>query len=181
MEKKIPFRMRRKNLENLPEVIMPAGYSIRIFKDGEEKEWCDIINKTCETNFDAEKFNSEFKQNPAFSPGRIFFIEFENKLIGTATAWVEKPDEKVTGLIHWVGVLPEHRGKKLGYLIALQALHYMREHGFKDVVLNTANSRPAAIKTYLKLGFEPEIVEDAQREAWTEVFRNIGIEEKGEK
>ncbi len=175
METKISLRMRRKNLENLPEIIMPEGYKIRTFRDGDENNWCDIINKTCKANFDIEKFNAEFKQNPAFRPDRIFFVEIENKLVGTATAWVEKPDEKITGKVHWVGVLSEHRGRKLGYLITLQALHYMKKHGFKDAFLITQTFRLAAIKTYFKLGFGPEIVEENQREAWVEVFKNLGM------
>jgi len=184
MERKIPqLQMRRKNLENLPDVIMPEEYSMRTFKDGDESAWCEIINKTVsvEGTWDLEKFNTTFRQSPVFDPERIFFAIFEDKSIGTAMAWVKEPEEKITGMVHYVGVLPEHRGKNLGYLITLKVLHYMKKNGFKDVFLDTDDYRLSAIKTYLELGFEPEIIADNQSERWAEVFRNLRIEWKTDK
>lgn len=178
MERKLPqLQMRRKNLENLPEIKMPQGYTIRIFEDGDEVAWCNIINETVsegQNNWTVEKFNKEFKESPVFEPGRVFFVIFENEPIGTATAWVKEPGEKITGMVHYVGVLPEHKGRKLGYLITLQTLHYMKEHGYKDAFLQTDDNRLAAIKTYLALGFEPEIIAENQHERWVEVFKDLG-------
>ncbi|MCS7179973.1 MAG: GNAT family N-acetyltransferase [bacterium] len=167
--------MIRKNLENLPEIpTLPYGYKLRIYKEGDEENWCNIINKSCGANFDIEKFISEFKRHPSFSPNRIFFIDYKETSVATSMAWKDSPEEKITGRIHWVGVLEEHRGKGLGYIITLRCLYRLKEEGLKNCYLITQNYRIPAIKMYLKLGFEPEVI-DENFNVWKEVFEKLGI------
>ena len=50
-------------------------------------------------------------------------------------------------------------GKNLGYSLSLAALNYFRKKGIKEVFLYTDDFRLPAIKTYLKLGFKPVILD----------------------
>jgi mycothiol synthase len=54
-----------------------------------------------------------------------------------------------------VCVLPEHRGANLSYALCLAVLHRFRERGLKQMRLHTGDWRLGAVKTSLKLGFQP--------------------------
>jgi mycothiol synthase len=80
-----------------------------------------------------------------------------------------------------VGVVPEHSGKGLGVQINLVALHHMVREGRRQAVLETDDFRLPAIKTYLKLGFQPVLVHENQRERWRSVFARLGRAELSER
>ena len=75
-----------------------------------------------------------------------------------------------SGYLHMVCVLPEHRGKQIGHALNLAALRWFRDRGFKEVWLSTDDWRIPAIKSYLRLGFEPFYPDDSHRERWQAVF-----------
>ena len=52
--------------------------------------------------------------------------------------------------------------------------HYIKLEPQSSVVLFTDDHRLAAIKTYLKLGFEPQMVHDSHPERWREVLAKLG-------
>ena len=75
-----------------------------------------------------------------------------------------------------VCALPEHRGRGLGRLVTLAALHYMLGRRDTDVLLETDDFRIPAVKTYLALGFVPVYLEDASSDhvmRWSEVFKVV--------
>jgi predicted GNAT family N-acyltransferase len=51
-----------------------------------------------------------------------------------------------------VVVLPEYRGKKLGNTVVTEAERWIRECGYREVVID---SRVVAVRFYEKLGFTP--------------------------
>jgi len=72
-----------------------------------------------------------------------------------------------------VGVLPGHQGKHLGAKVSLAALRRFVEEGRIDAVLQTDDFRLPAIRTYLRLGFEPLPIHENQRQRWRAVFDEI--------
>jgi mycothiol synthase len=74
-----------------------------------------------------------------------------------------------------VGVKKEFQGKKLGYYVSLKALLDMKERGYKACVLQTDDFREAAIKTYLRLGFDPYITHENHPERWVRIRKNLNI------
>jgi len=77
--------------------------------------------------------------------------------------------------LHMVGVAKKHTGKGLGFQVSLAALHQMAKEGSEFAVLQTDDFRLPAIKTYLKLGFKPVIVDENQIERWNAIFKQMGI------
>ena len=73
-----------------------------------------------------------------------------------------------------VGCRHGHRGKRLGYMVSVAALHKTAEDGRQSALLHTDDFRLPAIKTYLTLGFEPLLVHESQRERWPRVFEELG-------
>ncbi len=168
--------MKLDDLSNLPEVCLPGGYFIRHYQPGDDGNWNKIIYASFEVPEEKRDgwFEHRIKADPAFRADRVFFVVRGEEAVGTATAWQVSGCPSEIGYLHYVGVLPSERGKRLGYHVSLAALHKMVEEGRKAAVLLTDDFRIPAIKTYLGLGFRPVLVHENQRTRWREIFLQIG-------
>jgi len=166
--------MIRPNLENLPPVVMPEGCVMRTFAPGDEQVWGEIMNTGVGTDWTVEKVREKLTGQPQFDPDGLFFATMDGKPVGSACAWTIEPGEREVGTVHMVCVLPEARGKNLGYLLVLRVLHYFREHGFTSASLSTDDGRVPAIKSYLRLGFEADCPDEESAEIWKGVVERIG-------
>ncbi|NLB54442.1 MAG: GNAT family N-acetyltransferase [Lentisphaerae bacterium] len=169
--------MLRESLKDLPPVILPHGYMIRHFMPGDETHWERIMDDSFGKGEVARKFNSVMGNDAACSPERILFICYDEMPIATASAWYNPNWGLGTGYLHYVGVCSGHQGKKLGYSVSLAAMHRCVFEGRSRAVLQTDDHRVSAIKTYLKLGFVPWLVEDNQRKRWRTVLEENGFTE----
>jgi len=71
-------------------------------------------------------------------------------------------------------VTPGHQGKGLGHVLVLHVLDYFRKKGFREAILDTDDFRLPAIKTYLKLGFDPVHIGENHRRRWEIVKHKLG-------
>ena len=159
------LRMVRRSLDDLPELEIPDGCELRAYQPGDEAAWAEIMN-TGIGDWTPEKCRESLTSQPQFLPDGLFFVTFKGKPVGSACAWRKSPDEWTSGCLHMVCVMPEHRGKQLGYLLMLAVLRYFRDRGFREVWLDTDDWRIPAIRTYLRLGFEPFCLDESHRERW---------------
>ena len=166
------LKMVHRRLDALPEMQVPEGCELRTYMPGDEAPWAEIMN-TGIGEWTPEKCREQLISKPQFLPDGLFFVTFQDKPVGSACAWRSSPEEWEKGYLHMVCVLPEHRGKQVGHLVTLAALHYFRDHGFKEVWLSTDDDRIPAIKSYLRLGFEPHYEDESHRERWKAVLDKI--------
>jgi mycothiol synthase len=103
---------------------------------------------------------------PQFRADGLFFATHRAVPVASACAWRDPPDESRVGIVHMVCVLPGHRGHGLGRQLTLALLHWFRAHGFKAATLATDDWRLAAIREYLRLGFEPIVTDEISRARW---------------
>ncbi|MBM3236746.1 GNAT family N-acetyltransferase [Candidatus Poribacteria bacterium] len=164
------LRMRRPNLENLPQIKPPEGYGIRHYQPGDELHWGTVINASFGGKRTGEDVRREIIERPVFTPEGLFFATYQGQPVGTACSWKGSPDETRAGYVHMVGVMPEHQGHGLGYLVSLATLHFFKEHGFQEAMLDTDDWRIPALITYVRLGFEPVLRDDGQRHRWALIF-----------
>ncbi len=170
------LRMVRPDLKHLPELELPAGYSLRTYLEGDEMHWARIISDSFGgKERTAEDTREQVTSRTAFLPEGFYFATHSGIPVGTACAWRQSTDEKEIGYVHMVGVLAEHTGHKLGKWVSLAVLYYLRDHGFKCAMLDTDVFRIPAIKTYLNLGFIPVYVEEVHRERWQNVFEKLKL------
>ncbi len=103
-------------LASIPSYSLPEPYKIRNFKEDEEN-WAHILTKAGEfasAEAGLDRFRQEFAPYPEDVRQGMFFLEDENgQAIGTATAWYGELNGEEMGRIHWVGIVPDHQGKKL--------------------------------------------------------------------
>lgn len=179
------LRMLRPALEDLPPLgpaiaALPAGYSFRMYRPGDEAAWAAIMNTMNPDRgdeWDAGRARERLTgcPYPQFDPEGLFFVTFgpEATPVGSACAWLASPGETETGILHMVCVLPEHRGKRLSYPLCLAVLHRFRQRGYRRVMLNTGEWRLGAIKIYLELGFQPVYRHPLHPQQWQEVLKAL--------
>jgi len=167
------LQMLRPNLEDLGEAVLPHDYQIRAYEPGDEAAWAEIVNDSLGSGWDADRCRSELTDCPQFRPDGLFFATYKEKPIGTTCAWTQSPGETQVGYVHMVGVMSQHRGKRLGYALSLSVLHFFKDNGFQKSVLNTDDFRLPAIKTYLNLGFKPEYTDEDHKARWEAVLAKL--------
>jgi mycothiol synthase len=164
--------MARMHLEDLPEVQLEPGYTVRHFRHGDESGWNILISKSFQSFYD---FDGTILADPFYHPERVLFIEHSGEIVATACAWRSEKWGKNTGVLHMVAASPEHRGHQLGYQISLAALHQLVREGMHHAVLQTDDDRLPAIATYLKLGFAPYLIDANQAERWGNIYQDLGL------
>jgi len=173
--------MARANLDDLPELQLPDGYAVRSYREGDGAAWERIVAAAFEREVQPGEFERSIKQREAFRPERVLLVVWGGVLVATASAWDSPGWGAQTGQLHMVGTKPEHRGKHLGYWVSVAVLHQFRKEGRQDPMLSTDDFRLPAIKTYLRLDFEPVLVDKNQPRRWRNVFAALGQPELSEK
>jgi len=167
------LRMVKLNMNDIPEANIPGGFELRVLRPDEKEKWEELCNKM----FD---FKSTFKETIEGKHGYIadgvFVITDGDKLIATGTALLDQ-NQNGYGYVHMIAADSEYSGKKLGYEIVAAVLRRLRGGGFDKAELTTDDFRLPAIKTYLSLGFIPDLsVDETMRERWENIYKTFGWE-----
>lgn len=168
------LHMIRPHLDDLPEMVIPEGYTLRTYQPGDEAAWCEIMDTGVGSNWTVEECRAQITDQDIFLPDGLFFITCNEEPVASACVWPNAMYGPTSAQVHMVCAKPSHRGKGLGYLVTLALLHYMRDHGYESTYLSTDDFRIPAIKAYLRLGFEPAYIEESHRLRWGAIFSELG-------
>jgi Predicted acetyltransferase len=157
----VKLQMLNKNLILPPKIETPTGYTIRMFKSGDEKNWARIAYEADEfdsINEASDYFYKHFDQRIEELHSCCFFCCDKSGLpIGSATAWDGEFDKIKIGMLHWVIVSQAHQGKGLCRPLVAAAIEKLCSR-YKSAFLSTQTTSYKGIRIYLDMGFEP--VED---------------------
>ncbi len=170
--------MYRRNLEGIPELELPPGYSIRYYDPGDEVLLAPIFMECFDPGWSAERIVKTFLEDNVWSPNRMSVLCFGDEVIGTASAW-ESPARPAHGLLHYLAVLPAHRGKHLGYMLAGTVLRNLLNMGYTDCWLTTDDFRLPAIRIYLSVGFSAALKDPTHRDRWEVIKHKLRAGELG--
>lgn len=173
MRQPTQLTMTRPHLGGIMKLSIPRGYSLRTYEPGDDAHWARIISSAFKTECTATVFWREIADREPFLPERVFFLTYQGKPIGTATAWVKPQFGAAAGYVHMVAVVPEHTRKGLGKVLTTAVLGYFKKEGRRSAFLHTEGHRFPAIKTYLELGFEPVVTDEEVRRVWLDVLRAL--------
>jgi mycothiol synthase len=174
--------MLRPTLDGLPSLeealaALPERYALRTYRPGDEAAWAEIMNTGIGSGWTAERCRDFLIKRSEFRPDGLFFAARDlgngEEIVGTTCAWRGNAVERRTGIVHMVCVHPAHRGHRLGYALVLATLRYFRDHGFERAILSTDDFRLSAIRTYLDLGFSPDLKEPGHGARWAEVAARL--------
>ena len=169
------LEMLRNDLLNLPEIVVPGGYGLRSYREGDEMAWCAIMEGNIGVDWTVEKCRARLIDDPRFDREGLFFATFDEEPVGSACAWKNAVDEKTVGEVHMVAALESHRRKRLGHMLNASVLRRLKERGFQRAHLQTDDWRLAAIKSYLVAGFRPLNTHESHAERWASVMDRLGL------
>lgn len=167
----IPISMARANLDNIPEYPLPAGYTFRLFRRGEELVWARMqvdVGAFESVEQAMVRFNNDFASYVDDFEKRCIFLveEATGRVIGTTTAWYHPDRDDDRGRIHWVAIIPGFQGRKLAKPMLAEAMRLLRACHHDRVHLWSRISAQKAINMYLDFGFVPANVSERFDEAW---------------
>ncbi|MCY4484823.1 MAG: GNAT family N-acetyltransferase [Spirochaetaceae bacterium] len=160
----------------LQPVRLPDGYSLATLAERDASEWIAVLNANGQLGaWDAARAERCFNDPRPVIPEGTWLIMHRGRAVATACTVLPTAAEPRHEL-GWVAVDPAHQGKGLGRQVCAAVLWYARRRGWPASTLNTDDWRLPAIRTYLKLGFEPEITHDSHPARWQEVHRLLATQ-----
>ncbi len=170
------LRLGFRAFDTLPDPQPVPGYSLRTFHPGDEDAWIAILNTAGFGEWNRARIDRMlsgdraplpyegifFATKVADSPGR------DGVPVGVANCFFYRHDDPPAAELGWVAVMPEHRGHHLARMICAAALRFIHDRGYTYAYLKTEPHRIPAIKTYLALGFEPEMMDPSHDQWWAE-------------
>ncbi|MBI3831710.1 MAG: GNAT family N-acetyltransferase [Planctomycetes bacterium] len=172
-EKLPQLLMLKESLAALAPVELPEGYVLRAFREGDQAAWNAMMDAAFDRKPGTTNFDKDMQADPEFRAERVLIVERNGAAAATASAWFRAAYGPRCGYVHWVGTHPAHRGKKLGFLVSLAALHRMKAEGRAAAVLHTDDFRLPALRIYLEMGFRPALDHESQRERWRAVLGKL--------
>lgn len=168
--------MHRPHLDDLPPLILPTGYQLRWFEDGDEAGWCEVTELAFEWDSGQADFETMMRSDSAYSPDRIkVVLTTQGQIVATASCWSAARFREDHRSLHYVATHPEHRKRRLGLQVSLAAMHRAVDEGASAMVLLTDDFRDAAIKIYVRLGFVPLNTHKSHPERWRLIQGRLGL------
>ena len=141
--------------------------------DADINAWLDIVAE----GLTGGRQDSAFFRECMFSHGELeydkfFIIECEG--MPAATFAVICDHKKREGYVHMVACKPEFRGRGIGARLNTEAVRALISAGMLTAYLTTDDFRIPAIKSYLRAGFYPDMINEEHRKRWADVLARIG-------
>jgi len=162
----------RRSLAVLPELVVPEPYTLLTLERDDITAWAALLGQNGEFGeWSVEQATPYFGPDSHMPLAGSFFLTQHGEPVATAQLHLN-PDGPYTPVpeLGWVAVSLAHRGHRLGSVVSLAVLHYAASTGHREVFLQTDDHRVAAIKMYLRLGFEPWMHDPTAPERWRAVL-----------
>ena len=158
------LRMGHRRLASVTLRPVTGGIEIRTIRDGDEQAW-RVLLADGQFAFAQDPMNAT---DLDFPDGVLFAVDQHGLLLASASLFRHddvEPDAVVE--IGWVVTRPEARRRGFAAALVSRLLQRADALGYPYAFLTTHESRDAAIRCYLALGFEPELVAPGQAAFWS--------------
>lgn len=145
-------------LNEIPKISLPDGYSVRPFQPGDEEDWCNIRN----TAFSQLKGSStpvtpamvqKLVSQPEYLEGGLMLLLHENQPVGIIRGAHDEYEGESAMNIGPIAILPAYQGKGLGKQLLREALKLAGKMNYKKTMLCVNGDNDKAKELYLKEGF----------------------------
>jgi mycothiol synthase len=152
------------------------GYAFRTYRPGDEEGWLDTLATGEFGPWDRPRLDRLLAGERAPLPREgVVFATSHDVPVGVANLFLYEQAGRPYSELGWVVVRPEHRGRGLAYEVCRRLLHFAKTLQHHYTYLTTQDFRVGAIKTYLRLGFEPELTEPDHWARWNELRRIMAV------
>ncbi len=141
--------------------------------EGAIDKWLDIVKYGLSDGKQDEKYYHDVMTAlPKYREDKCFFILEGDEAVATVTVICDYENRE--GYIHMVACKEGFRGKGYGTLLNQIAEYTLKKEGMENAELTTDDWRIPAIKSYLRIGFEPVTKGEDFNERWEKIFEIIG-------
>jgi mycothiol synthase len=152
---------------------LPTGYKLRSFQEGDQGAWAALLNRNNQLGrWETERVEGELAG--ALQRSGQFFVENGQRLVACAGVYDRLRNEEPCWEIGWIANDPSEVGKGLGRQVAAAAVRYALALPERPIYLLTDDHRLPALKTYLKIGFVPDLDHPTYIERWQLIFTQLG-------
>jgi mycothiol synthase len=156
-----------------PAVIVPDGYTLRMYQPGDEPAFCRIMDAVGFGVWDDERLQSCITR---ILPDSWFMVIHDNEIVATAMGiHSHTPEHPFGGELGWVAAVPTHQGRGLGITVCAAVTARLIGMGYQNIHLYTEDYRLPALKTYLRLGYVPYLYLPAMYERWKVVCTAVNM------
>lgn len=136
------------------QISLPEGYGSKNYSCSDNQRIVALLNKAG-FGFTPKRITEALSY---CIPGGVHLIQHENT--GTLVSMMmsrhlASEEFEFGGRIDWLATDPDHRGKGLGEISAMMATRHLIDRGYTNIYVTTQPSRPAALKIFLKIGYQP--------------------------
>jgi mycothiol synthase len=170
------LRMGFARFTDMPAARPVSGYEFRTYRPGDEEAWLDTLSTGDFGVWERARLDRMLAGERAPLPLEgVVFATSNDVPVGVATLFLYERSGSPYSELGWVAVRPEHRGRGLAYEVCRRVLLFAKSAKHHYTYLTTQDFRLGAIKTYLRLGFEPEITEPDHCARWHELRRITAV------
>lgn len=162
------LQMRRPDLLGLPD----PDPRVRLALVSDAVDIARILTLAFGEDWDEARLMAELFDHPRVP---LTFVAVVDGMVAAVASYQLHGGFPESGWVHWVGADPAFSGRGLGFAVSLSVLHAALADGKVDCGLTTDDERLAAIRTYLKLGFEPDPCDESHPERWGVVMGSLGV------
>jgi mycothiol synthase len=154
----------------------PAGYRLRVGRPSDprdEQAVSEILLASGFHDWNEKEFQNWFDR---LIPDGLWLVEQVASGKPVCCTWAFHRRLRrypCGGELGWVGILPEHKGKALSSITCAAVVRRFLQAGYRCIYLQTDEPRLPALKTYLKLGWVPNMVEPDMPGRWQAVCQNL--------
>ena len=152
---------------------LPLRYKVRPFREGDQRGWADLLERNGQLGrWDLPRVEGEL--GGALLPAGQFFVECEERIVACAGVYDRQRNDLACWEIGWIASDPEQAGMRLGRHATAAAVGYALTLPKRPIYLLTDDHRVPALKTYLKVGFTPDLSDRSYVGRWQLVFSALG-------
>lgn len=156
------------NASRWDELQLPPRYASVESDDVDRCEWAQLLGQSGEFGaFTEEELDSQVLS--CLIPDAAAFVKYGGSLVACASVCVPREFHPAAVLM-FVFVHPAHRGLQLGEVVTRRAIRRAAAAGYDRILLHTDDTRIAAIRVYLRIGFKPSIHHRSHRRRWRAVY-----------
>jgi mycothiol synthase len=161
-------------LDAPPVVLPPMGYSVRVYRPGDEPRFYEIMALAGWKGWDDHILQPSLAK---IIPGGWFMAVHDrtHEIVATAMASHNcRGEYPFWGELGWLAGDPANSGKGLGMAVSAAVTARFVAAGHRRIHLFTEDFRLAALKTYLKLGYVPFLYSPDMQYRWKTICEQLG-------
>lgn len=168
---------------DVPEARIPVGYTLRTYRESDERRFLDLIG--CEGESMTEKEWRHYRD--MLLPNGLFIVEATGSADVVATAGaVHNPNPgryyfPFGGEFGYIIVAPDHRRRGLGAAMSASVIGRLLSAGYENIRVCVQEHRLPALHLYLHLGFEPFLHSTEVEKRWQQVCELLTVPFKPER